>query len=355
MRAIVTGDLHLGLNTDSYYVKGQGNSRLAEQRETLMYIIDYAIEEKIDTIIVAGDIFDNSNPNAIYEFGFNSVLARAKRYNKRFILLQGNHDWNRNGYGALGPIKALFSCEGDDRFIKIIDEPVIFENILWMPHCSIAKAQDYCDFVTSLALASKPKYLIGHFHAVGAKVGFERTLLSNGELSIKSYPESVKLAILGHIHKPQEFEVAGVSTVYVGSTQKNDISENDEHKRFLDIDFYTGEYKSMPITTCKDYGIVKISENQVEKFDWSSYRDNIMHIEINNYTGVYTRTDIKKMLPENTLIKTIKLIKEEEEQIKQSKDNRYKKLDFKGCIDQYFDNKEIADIAKTYLERAYET
>lgn len=351
-KALIIADLHIGLNTDSYYIKGIGNSRLDEQKNTLEYIVDYLLKNEIDNLIIAGDIYDTSNPNAVSEFGFNSILNRLISNGKRIYILQGNHDYNVNGYGSLHPLIALF---GDDDNIKIIDSVCTIGNIIFIPHCNINKAQDYTDYISSVAIADKPKYLIGHFHAFGARTGYERSLLSNGEYTIGQFPESVELAILGHIHKPQEFKLKGVQTVYVGSTQKNDISENDDEKRFIVIDFNTGIYESVPITTCINYGIVKIMESEINIHDWSKYKNQIMHIEISNYTGQISRAEIKSKLHISNLIKTIKFEKEGENKIKANKENQYKNLSFNECISKFFNNPAIEKIAANYLEKAYDT
>ena len=57
MRILHTGDWHLGKNLE-------GASRMDEQELFLKWFCRYSWENKVDLVIIAGDVYDNSNPPA---------------------------------------------------------------------------------------------------------------------------------------------------------------------------------------------------------------------------------------------------------------------------------------------------
>ena len=63
MRILHTADWHLGKNLE-------GHSRLDEQEEFLEDIIKIVNDEKVDLVIIAGDIYDTSTPPARAEMLF---------------------------------------------------------------------------------------------------------------------------------------------------------------------------------------------------------------------------------------------------------------------------------------------
>ena len=65
MKILHTADWHLGKNLE-------GHSRLDEQEEFLEDIIKIVNDEKVDLVIIAGDIYDTSNPPARAEKLFYS-------------------------------------------------------------------------------------------------------------------------------------------------------------------------------------------------------------------------------------------------------------------------------------------
>lgn len=57
MKILHTADWHLGKKLDQF-------SRLEEQREVMAEICEIADLQKVDVVIIAGDLFDTFNPAA---------------------------------------------------------------------------------------------------------------------------------------------------------------------------------------------------------------------------------------------------------------------------------------------------
>ena len=67
MRILHTGDWHLGKNLE-------GASRMDEQELFLNDFVDIVEKNKVDLVIIAGDVYDNSNPPARAEKMFYDTL-----------------------------------------------------------------------------------------------------------------------------------------------------------------------------------------------------------------------------------------------------------------------------------------
>lgn len=86
MRILHTSDWHLGRALE-------GRSRLAEQRDFIMEIKDIAEKERVDLILIAGDVFDTSNPSAAAEQLFYEGIYELSAGGRRgVVVIAGNHD-----------------------------------------------------------------------------------------------------------------------------------------------------------------------------------------------------------------------------------------------------------------------
>ncbi|MBV8326459.1 exonuclease SbcCD subunit D [Chryseobacterium sp.] len=86
MKILHTADWHLGKRLDRF-------SRLEEQIPVMEEIIGIADEEKVDLVLVAGDLFDSFNPGVDAIELFYKTLKRLSQNGKRpVIAISGNHD-----------------------------------------------------------------------------------------------------------------------------------------------------------------------------------------------------------------------------------------------------------------------
>lgn len=86
MRILHTSDWHLGRTLE-------GRSRILEQREFINELCHILESEKIDLVIIAGDLFDTYNPSAAAEELFFEALERMSKEGERaVVVIAGNHD-----------------------------------------------------------------------------------------------------------------------------------------------------------------------------------------------------------------------------------------------------------------------
>jgi exonuclease SbcD len=69
-----------------------GRDRTPEIREALQEIAELALQESVDLVLVAGDVFDNRNPGAAAEEAVYEFFHTVGRAGIRSVVIAGNHD-----------------------------------------------------------------------------------------------------------------------------------------------------------------------------------------------------------------------------------------------------------------------
>jgi exonuclease SbcD len=119
MRLLHTSDWHIGRSL-------HGTDLLAEQEAVLDRLAAVVADERVDVVLVAGDVYDRAVPSADATAVLDRVLTRLRRAGAEVVLTPGNHDSARR----LGFASGLLAVSGvhvraaTDR----LDEPVILSD-----------------------------------------------------------------------------------------------------------------------------------------------------------------------------------------------------------------------------------
>ena len=87
MKLLHTSDWHLGQSLNQF-------ERSFEHSQFLAWLLDTLVAEQVDALLIAGDVFDNSNPSAaslslLYQF---LTQARKRLPGLNIVMTAGNHD-----------------------------------------------------------------------------------------------------------------------------------------------------------------------------------------------------------------------------------------------------------------------
>jgi DNA repair protein SbcD/Mre11 len=85
MRLLHTADWHAGRNL-------RGLDRTPEIRDALKEILGIAVSEKVDAVLVAGDVFDTPNPSAEAEAAVYDFFLELGAKGIPSVVIAGNHD-----------------------------------------------------------------------------------------------------------------------------------------------------------------------------------------------------------------------------------------------------------------------
>ncbi len=85
MKFLHTSDWHIGKTLKS-------RNRLEEQARVLREITQIAVDNDVDAVLIAGDIYENAAPTADAQKLVVRTLLHLARQNIEVILIAGNHD-----------------------------------------------------------------------------------------------------------------------------------------------------------------------------------------------------------------------------------------------------------------------
>lgn len=258
MRLLHTADWHLGRSLE-------GRSRLEEQQAFLDELVEIVSREKIDAVLMAGDVFDTVNPPAAAEQMFYETLARISRKGEcPFIAIAGNHDHPDRlaasfplakelgitlvGLPTLELQRVPISRTGE--MLEIAALPYPSESRLKMLLSESAEELDvrsqYDDWVDSYFKEITSRYTPGnvhlamsHLYVAGSKESdSERPVHIGGAYTVaaESLPAAAQYVALGHLHRPQIIKRAKTEARYSGSPLSYSFSESGQSKSVTIID-----------------------------------------------------------------------------------------------------------------------
>jgi exonuclease SbcD len=264
MRIVHTADWHVGRIWKSI-------TRLDETARVLDHLAGYLEREKIDLLLVAGDVFDTANPSAEAEQLVFEFFRRLGAKHIPAVVIAGNHDSpgridayanlaDLAGVNLIGkprnPAKggtfAIPTVSGETAIVAGLPfaSPGVFAATLELPgdltHSKTLYAQKFREAASRLAEAFRPEcvnVLMAHTSLEGAVLGNSERQAHLGEewtAAPQNLPRTAQYVALGHIHKPQRLESAPVPTEYAGSPLQLDFGEAGQAKTFVVVDVHPG-------------------------------------------------------------------------------------------------------------------
>lgn len=233
MKFLHTGDLHIGKYVHDF-------SMLEDQVYILDQILELAVREKVDVLLLAGDIYDRAIPTAEAVSVLDDFLTRALAAHIRIIMISGNHDSPERVEFASRILEkqGLYitgTYEQEGKRVTLKDEygEVTF---LCIPFCRPGTLGFHsCQEAMEAILAENEPDLTGrnvlltHYFVTD---GERQPLLSDSETMVHvGGLDNVDAALfqgfdyvaLGHIHRPQQ--IGDKPVYYAGSPLKYSFSE----------------------------------------------------------------------------------------------------------------------------------
>jgi len=220
-RVIHTGDTHVG------YQQYHSSERRADFRRAFDAVVDDAIEERVDAVVHAGDLFHDRRPELPDLMGVLSALRRLDDADIPFLAVVGNHEATRTG-------EWLDLFEGTDLATRLNDSPEVvgdtaFYGLDYVPE---SKRPDL-DYEFAEPDADHTA-LVSH----GLFTPFAHANWDLDEVLGESNVD-FDAVLLGDNHAPDTAEVAGTWVTYCGSTERASASE--EAARGYNLVTFDGE------------------------------------------------------------------------------------------------------------------
>ena len=263
MRFLHTADWHVGKQL-------RGRSRISEQRDVLNEILDIAVRERVDFLLVTGDLFDSPAPPADADQAVFGFFASLVQKNIGAVVVGGNHDHPKRLEALrnlLDPLRIYIRPEpaapNDGGIIRLQHngETAIIAALPWIPdrllidtaklmleedkwYAEYAEvAGGFCNAFGSYFEKDAINILAAHLFVQGAETtASERGIHTSAPFAVSAayFPASAHYIALGHLHRPQQI-AAPSPTFFAGSTLQLDFGEASQEKRVVIIEAHPGK------------------------------------------------------------------------------------------------------------------
>lgn len=277
MKILHTSDWHLGRTLHGY-------SLIEDQAYMLDQLIEYMIQEKIELLIIAGDVYDKSLPNEEAVALFNHFISQViGRLEIPTVIIAGNHDSNtRIHFGSeLFASKHLYivgECEKGYQQVTIEGSETI--DVYLIPYMEPAYVREIAGDETIKRHDDAMRYLtrqiekekndratllvVHAFVAGGDLSDSERRLCAVGTAEMVGADcfKPFTYTALGHLHKPQA--IGSEHIRYSGSLLKYSISEANQPKCFVKLEIVDGKLTALEEVSLKPKRDLKIVQGPIE-------------------------------------------------------------------------------------------
>ncbi|MEM6424644.1 MAG: exonuclease subunit SbcD [Cyanobacteria bacterium P01_D01_bin.128] len=275
-------DIHMGSGFNHGRLNPETglNTRLEDFVSTLGRCLDRAIAEPVDLVLFSGDAFPDATPPPLVQQAFARQFRRLVDADIPTVLLVGNHDQHSQGQGGaslciyrtLGVPGFVVGDRLETHLIQTRSGGVQVITLPWLTHSTLltrpeTEGLSLADvnylLVDRLRVALEgeirrlnsdlPTVLLGHVMTDTARYGAERFLAVGKGFTV---PMTVlarpcfDYVALGHVHKHQILSESPL-TLYPGSIERVDFSEEAEEKGYVLIDLEKGraqaEFCPLPV------------------------------------------------------------------------------------------------------------
>ena len=230
MKILHTADWHLGHKLHEF-------SQLEDQKLFLNWIESYIVDQKIDVLLISGDVFDTATPsNQSLTLYYSFLVKLSATSCKSIIITGGNHDspgtlnapkhlLNTLAIKVIG--KATENIEDEIFTIEVNGQQVLIGAVPYLRDQDIRRAvagesfdelsdrykkalinhytqlADYCKTINTHKV---PVIAMGHLFAIGGSVSDSEQNIyvgTLGHIRAEDFPKYLDYVALGHLHRPQ--------------------------------------------------------------------------------------------------------------------------------------------------------
>lgn len=271
MKILHTSDLHIGKYIGTYDLK-------EDTEYVLNQVVDTAIRERVEVVLISGDVFDRPNPSEEAIKMYVSFLKELLDKNIKVIAISGNHDSGIRLSAYKDILGKGYFVEGEFnspmRKVSLNDEygPVnfymlpFFTPFIVKSNLKLEKGLENYDLAMDEIIkrenidTSQRNIILAHQFVAGFKFGGseedfsysngdEKNVAGVGIISLDKFQDFDYVA-LGHIHKPQK--ISRKTIRYSGSLLKYKTSEID------------GPDKSVVIIDLKEKGNIEVKLDPIK-------------------------------------------------------------------------------------------
>lgn len=267
MKIIHCADLHLGIERGPIDQETKIPGRILDFLESFDVLIDFVLENCVDVLLIAGDVFHTHNPSPMLLDAFASKISKVATVCS-VVILVGNHDtagplYKKSAVSIFGELNIdnvylgnkfeTLNVETAAGILQVSTFPYPSRHLLSMDAALISWDDYQTEIHKQLITIRKdidvtlPAVFLGHFSITGSVYGSERAMLLGQDAEVDIFdllnwdPGDGPInciwdyIALGHIHHHQEV-LDKPPVVYAGSLDRVDFGEEKDDKGFIVVD-----------------------------------------------------------------------------------------------------------------------
>lgn len=267
LRILHLADIHLGMENYGRVDPVTGlSSRLGDFLRTLNFALDWALENDVHLVVIAGDIFKNRDPTPTVQREFAKAIRKLSEADMPTFIVVGNHDVPNalqrantvEIYATLAiPQVTVAQKPGvhvietragrvqvvalpwlsrayllGNKELRNLDPDSLNKELLTLVETFIDESADKLD-------PALPSLLVAHASVQGAVFSSERDIMLGQDIilprPVVANPRFDYVA-MGHIHKYQVLSQTRPPIVYPGSLERIDFGEQNDKKGFVSVE-----------------------------------------------------------------------------------------------------------------------
>jgi len=295
MRIIHLADLHLGKQMNDL-------SLLPDQEAVLQQITEIAQAERIDAVLIAGDVYQRSTPQAEAMALFDRFVSGLVKLGMKVFVISGNHDsaLRLSYFSSLVKTAGVYVSETFDGHLQHVElQDGDGDVIIWLlpflrpsqvkrflPEEKIVSYQDAVAAVLrNTNFDSKKRHvLLAHQFITGSETCESEEHMVGGldQIDASLFADFDYVA-LGHIHKSQK--VGRETLRYAGSPLKYSFSEVNHKKSVTVVNMQEKgqtDIKKVPLYPLRDVRTIEGTMDELirmpysEDYVWITVKDELV-------------------------------------------------------------------------------
>jgi exonuclease SbcD len=327
LRFLHTADWHAGKRLGRI-------SRTAEFEAVFDELVEIAKDQKVDAVLLAGDLWDRPFPPMDAIELVVDVLLRLANTGSKVVAIRGNHDSaslfqllgrlleprgvtmaHRIARPDQGGVVRIASRDGSETACVGVFPFLHEAEVVDLMGDSEEWYKEYGDRVRRISQALSKGFdpsgigiLMAHYFIDGASVGGGERQMHMGPqyaAKVQSIPPGASYVALGHVHRPQAIEGAAVPAYYSGSALQLDFSERTHNKEVLIVECKAGTpAKVDPIRLCSGRRLIRVTEElEALAARAEEFGDAYLDVRVKTSGPVFGLADqVRKILPNALLV-----------------------------------------------------
>jgi DNA repair protein SbcD/Mre11 len=323
LRFLHTSDWHVGKTL-------KGHDRLPEQREVLAEIVRIAAEQRVDAVLVAGDLYETATPGAEAQQLVVRTLLALRDTGAQVIAIAGNHDHaptldayrplaGAAGITLVGRVRRPaeggvvgFEAASDGSPVRVAALPFLSQRYAvraaeLMAQTPAENSAGYDAWVRGIVAALARGFapdavnvVLTHLTVTGAAFGGgERQAQSIFEYHVPAaaFPAEAHYVALGHLHRRQSVPAA-CPVHYSGAPLRVDFGEVDSSPVVLVVEATPdtpARVTDVPVTSARRLRTLRGTLAELSTVDVDP--DDLLKVVVTEPARAGLREDVRELLP----------------------------------------------------------